>query len=394
MAQPKQFGRLLTEGIHRIRLRENISVQIVQDELGYQLNRDGGSAIRYWRAGHIPAYAEDVELLAREIVKRGDLNEKWLRQFLKSGDYPAVDDLCAELFPNRQTAVAATPSAQTKLSPFVIGPPVTHPRQFFGREAELSRIFDVLAGYPLQNVAIVGAYRSGKTSLLHYLSQITTAVPAQLRPQQKQNWLPQPFNTKWVFVDFQDPRMGRQERLLGYILESLNLPVPTPCDLINFMDVMSDHVQQPTIILLDEIGAALAAPELDMQFWWSLRALSSTQTNGNLAFVLTAHNAPADLAQSEGKPSPFFNIFGHTLHLQPLSETAALELIQSAPISFAEADVAWILQESGRWPCLLQILCHARLAALKEKRSDDDWRGEALLRLRPYQHLLARENGD
>ncbi len=391
MAQPKQFGRLLTEGIHRIRLRENKSVQIVQDELGYQLNRDGGSAIRYWRAGHIPAYDEDVELLAREIVNRSDLDDNWLRNFLKSCDFSTTEQLCAELFPETETAVSHTKPTQPTLSPFVVGPPVTHPRQFFGREAELTRIFDVLRGYPLQNVAIVGPYRSGKTSLLHYLSQITTAVSSQLRPQQKQDWLPHPHSFNWVFVDFQDPRMCQQARFLRYILQKLNFPTPEDCDLIDFMDIMSEQVQQPTVILLDEIGAALASPELDLQFWWSMRALSSTQTNGNLSFVLTAHNTPADLAQSEGKPSPFFNIFGHTLQLRPLSETAALELIHSAPIPFAETDVHWILQESKRWPCLLQVLCHARLTSLKEHQHED-WQIEARQRLRPFQHLL--EIGD
>ena len=387
MAQPKQFGRLLTEGIHRIRLRENKSVQIVQDELGYQLNRDGGSAIRYWRAGHIPAYDEDAELLAREIVKRGDLDARWLRKFLKSCDFSTTDQLCTELFPDTETAVSGTTSAQHTLSSFVVGPPVAHPRQFFGRETELTRIFDVLRGYPLQNVAIVGPYRSGKTSLLHYLSQITTATPRQMRPKQKQNWLPNPQAFNWVFVDFQDPRMGQQTRLLRYILQKLNFPAPENCDLIDFMDVMSEHVQQPTVILLDEIGAALASPELDLQFWWSMRALSSTQTNGKLSFVLTAHNAPADLAQSEGKPSPFFNIFGHTLQLQPISETAALELIRSSPIPFTKTDTNWILAESRRWPCLLQILCHARLSSLKEGNTDADWQEDALQRLRPFQHL-------
>ena len=383
MVRAKKFGRLLTEGIHRIRLRENKSVQIVQDELGFMLNRDGGSSIRYWRAGHVPAQMDDVTMLAREIVRRGQLEVDWLRAFLESADYVETAVLCTELFPAYQPD-SSSETAVTEMVPFVVGPPVTHPRQFFGREAALGRVFDVIRGFPLQNVAIIGPYRSGKTSMLHYLKNITTAVSDTLRPSQKQNWLPHPQSYRWVLVDFQDPRMGRQERLLRYLLTSLELPIPTPCDIVNFMDVVSDHLKQPTIILMDEIGAALASPELDLPFWWSLRALCSTQTNGNLAFILTAHDTPSQLAQEQGKPSPFFNIFGHTLTLEPLTEAEARELLSCSPITFSAEDTAWILQESGRWPMLLQLMAHIRLTAVREGRDDDAWQAECLRKREPF----------
>jgi hypothetical protein len=45
----EQFAQLLTEAVHRIRFRESKTIQIVQDELGYALGRDGGSMIEYWR---------------------------------------------------------------------------------------------------------------------------------------------------------------------------------------------------------------------------------------------------------------------------------------------------------------------------------------------------------
>lgn len=40
-------------------------------------------------------------------------------------------------------------------------------------------------------------------------------------------------------------------------LESLKMQVPTPCDLDHFMDVVSDNLHFPTVILLDEIGDKL-----------------------------------------------------------------------------------------------------------------------------------------
>ncbi|MEC4815964.1 MAG: hypothetical protein SAK29_22225 [Scytonema sp. PMC 1069.18] len=54
-------------------------------------------------------------------------------------------------------------------SPFIIGSSITHPRHFFGREKELKRLFNLLKRHPLQNAAIIGKRRIGKTSILHYL---------------------------------------------------------------------------------------------------------------------------------------------------------------------------------------------------------------------------------
>ena len=72
---PQKFANLLTEAIHTIRLRESKrvkkTIRIVQDELGYALGREGGSAIEYWRKGHIPAAVEDIAALARETRRAG-----------------------------------------------------------------------------------------------------------------------------------------------------------------------------------------------------------------------------------------------------------------------------------------------------------------------------------
>ncbi|MEH2147619.1 ATP-binding protein [Nostoc sp.] len=196
-----------------------------------------------------------------------------------------------------------------EVSPFITGSPITHPRYFFGREKELKRLFNLLKRHPLQNAAIIGKKRSGKTSLLHYLKNITTTPIEKLRPEQKSDWLPYPESCQWVFVDLQDTRMQSREGLLKYILESLKMQVPKPCNLDHFMDVMSDNLFSPTIILLDEIGVGLQrCPELDDSFWESLRSLATNHTGGNLAFVLATPESPIEMAHNTGHSSPFFNI--------------------------------------------------------------------------------------
>ena len=380
---PEKFAQLLTEAVHKIRIHESKAIKktirIVQDELGYALGRDGGSCIEYWRKGNFPATMGDVEELARELVKRGGLDQEGLRQFLHSAGHPEPANLCDELF------LVVPPD---ELAPFVVGPPITHPRQFFGREQELNRIFGLWERFPLQNIAVVGSHRSGKTSLLRYLANITMATPMELRPGQRTDWLSQPERYRWVFVDFQDARMGNREMLLRYLLTSLNMPVPDVCDLTSFIDIVSQHLHSPTLILMDEIGAGLASPELDQQFWWSLRSLGSNFTQGRLGFLLTAHKAPDILAHALDKPSPFFNIFGHTVKLGPLSEGEARELVSISPVLFDPVDTEWILVQSGRWPALLQILCHTRLTALEEGQTGDAWQEEGLHRMAPFRYLL------
>lgn len=414
---PQKFAELLTEGVHRVRIREAKSVQIVQDELGYALGREGGSAVEYWRKGHIPPKLGDVELLGREIANRGQLERTWLENFLKCADHPAPYILCDKLFGPLNNEVASStlrtdedgeatvpisskPKSKTEIphidsfAPFIVGPPIVHPGKFFGRDAELRRIFDAWRNYPLQNVAIIGPKRSGKSSLLHYVKNIFAVESSQLRttqqPPTSTGLLAMPEQFRWVYVDFQDARMWSQERLLRHILETLDASVPEPCDLNNFMDVMIDAVTRPTVILMDEIGAALSAPELDMPFWWSLRSLGTNLTDGNLGFMIASHEPPIELAAERGKPSPFFNIFGHVLTVGPIEDAAALELINSFDLKLAEEQTEWILETSQRWPLLLQILCHSRLLSLEEPAGQDNelWKTDGVSRIEPYAYLL------
>jgi hypothetical protein len=385
----RRFAECLTQAVRTIAARENKTIAGVQDELGYALGREtGGSSIEYWRKGHIPADRRELEKLARELARRGGLSRPECERFLHHADYAYSEEMLDVLYLSQGRASTRDERLARELSPFVAGPPVTIPRQFFGRERELGRIFGLWRGFPLQHVTVVGPKRSGKTSLLHYLRCITRARPSDLRPGQRTDWLPRAERYQWVYVDFQDVRMGSQDRLLRHILTSLNMPAPDPCTLDAFMDVASQHLHAPAVVLMDEISAGLAFPELDEPFWWALRSLANHYAGGNLAFVLTAHDAPARLAQERGKPSPFFNIF-QILELGPLTEAEARELIASSPVPFAPTDVAWILEQSGQWPCLLQILCQARLHALGEGEDGTAWREDGLRQAAPFRYLVS-----
>lgn len=368
-------------------------------EQQFRLERRRDGLQQAWNIQH-----EKVERIRQELViETGTTNKLQLEHQLKQGEAEL-----ANLEPKLEQIEAALQLAQTQIpennvqvsslrpqptngevSPFITGAPITQPRYFFGREKELKRLFSLLKRHPLQNAAIIGKKRSGKTSLLHYLKNITTTPAEQMRPAQKSDWLPHPENYCWIFVDLQDARMQSREGLLKYILESLKMQVPTPCDLDRFMDVVSDNLHFPTVILLDEISVGLErCPELDDRFWECFRSLATNNTGGNLAFVLATPESPIDMARNTGHSSPFFNIFGYTAYLGALTETEARELIVSSPIPFTDEDVEWILRQSCCWPLLLQILCTERLFSLEQGETDDNWREEGLRQIKPFADLL------
>lgn len=385
------FALILGKAIHFIAAAENKSIKIVQDEIGYELGRTGGSAIDYWRRGHVPEEDHDVEQLARILVKRkGIQTPNVLCHFLVSARFPETPALCQQLFPNEAIPYKPLSSleAVNHISPFIVGPPILSPNQFFGREAQLKRIFGLLSHFPLQHIAIIGPRRSGKTSLLHYVRQITTTAPSRLRSGQKHGWLRQPDAYRWVYVDFQDARMHHQETLLQHILAGLELPLPEVCSLSNFLTSVSDHLVLPSIILMDELERAFQARGLEQEVLWeSLRSLASNSADGRLCLIVASKQYPHQMqSQVKESSSPFLNIFGHTIQLGPFTHGEAEGFIASAPQSFSPQDVEWILAQSQGWPVLLQALCLARLDTLDEP--GEDWKAEALLQVTPYLHLL------
>ena len=355
----RRSGMSNAELAKKIKVRRDILLEWITDEISLPLERD-----------EVLRCATHLQLSSNE---RDDL-------LLAAGFEPEEEEV-SESSNSLPLSLTSWHS-----SPFIIGPPITEPHQFFGREYILKRIFDVWKYMPLQHIAIVGLKRSGKTSLLHYLRRIIDTPAEKLRPDQRNNWLTPGY--QWVFIDFQDPRMSYQESLLRHILIELDMPVPEPTDLVGFMEIIDQYLEFPTLILLDEIGAGLASPDLDEQFWWGMRSLGSNHAGGKLGFLFTAHQAPEEMILDDNKPSPFFNIFGHVLNLGPLTESEALSLIASSPQPFKDKDIEWILKQSQCWPALLQILCHSRLIALEEHQSDQAWQAEALRRMVPYRSLL------
>lgn len=382
MTKKSDFGRLLKRAVKIIDALKDQGLGFVKEELAQELDYAGPNTIDYWIRGNIPAEPKTVEKLAKVLFKQGGLDCKSLQEFLTYADLDPKS-LLTELCPATEPP-PEPPNPPLKLNPFVVGIPITIPKQFFGCEEILTKTFHLWRRYPLHNAAIVGARRTGKTSLLHYVKNITVASPVELRPGQKINWLPAANHFQWVFVDFQEEIMRYREPLLGHILRELKLDVPEPCNQANFNRVMREQLHKPTVILMDEFNKAVTAPdsELGQSFWEDIRALigrllARKNSQYNLAFVLAAQQRPDQLAQHKGITSPFFNYFQY-FTLSPFTEREACELIDSSPLPFPTADKEWILTHIERWAYELQICCYCRFAALEDGKTDDAWKDDAL----------------
>lgn len=365
----KKFAALLTEAIQLVKVKTKRPIRQIQDEIGHEMGRNGGSSIEYWRKGHVPKKLEDTEKLTKALFVRNGLTAKTLEPFLISAGHPNPQAFSETLWRVPTIASQSQSTEKRERHPFIVGPPIHDPKQFFGREKILRSIFSLWMKDPLHSVVVLGPRRSGRTSLLYRLESLLQNLSTYVKSASQEQ-----FRT--VYIDFRNPLMRRQETLLAHVLRELTLPPhSSPTNPITgFMNKMTTELKTPTVLLLDDIEAGLAAPELDADFWWSWRALCNRGIDGNLAFVVTAEQPPIEMAHDHSKPSPFFNIFSRTEYLGPFNEVEARKLIDSSPISFPEADIAWILEQSRCWPAPLQCLCQLRLEALQADDQTDHWR--------------------
>jgi len=275
------------------------------------------------------------------------------------------------------------------LDPFVIYKPISYPKQFFGRTKELKPIFTAWEKFNMQDFAVIGKRRSGKTSLLNYIKTIPFAPINTLRSEQRNDWLSSPERYHWIDVDFQNPIMCEQEGLFRYISDCLHISIPSPCTLSQFTERVKIPLGAPTVILMDEISVAFSSAGIEEMFWTSLRSLAC-DPRLKLALIVASDRPISELMHSYHGSSPLLNIF-RTLDLGPFTEMEARELISCSPLPFDVDDVAWIIEKSGCWPAFVQILCKIRLEALENHESDEAWKHTGLHQMENHPHLLDNE---
>lgn len=258
--------------------------------------------------------------------------------------------------------------------PYIVGHPVQNPSDFYGRQRQVSRLFEIIGGPQAQSVNVLGLSRSGKTSFLRYIAHPTVMVRHLRSPEQ----------FCMVYVDMATCKTPahfyyRVQMQLKMLLGQVNtgfLWKESGPDNMSIYDVeafLCHFPERRIVLLLDQIDE-IPTETFDRNFLTELRAMTSVQ-DYNLVCVTTSHADLYLLGSQVGLPasSPFYNIFFPVpLYLAELESTVIDSLICSPALQvgvpFSAEDVQQIKQMAGTLPFLLQVVS-ARW--LYHKRSGD-----------------------
>lgn len=245
------------------------------------------------------------------------------------------------------------------LNPFFHRGPIRQPSYFFDREEETARVLALLTN--LQNVAILGQRRIGKTSLLFHIARPEIYKMTGLSGEK----------VFFIYVDGQDMGELDEAGVRGFLARQIidripsNVTTEIHSPMVSYHD-FRDLVEQTTqqgftvFLLLDEFETLAANPALTPRFFSSLRALSS---QFNLVFVTASYRSLFDLtyARVDTLSSPFFNTFAH-FNLGLFSETEATGLIktlaENAGLSLPADTIQRIVTLAGPHPFFLQMAAY------------------------------------
>ena len=270
-------------------------------------------------------------------------------------------------------------------NPYVFGLPLEEHRQFYGRRAELEQLLGHLAIRRPQNVLLRGARRTGKTSLLNMVRSVLTDTDGRTGVR---SWFEIPDGwhgaldaTVPVFLNLQGidwadgtpTATGFYHSVLAVLrdaglrsADSDRLLAEPSVAFTQFVAALREVVRQAggvrPVMLVDEFDVLDQIAEKSF-FYGPLRsAISSVQ--GVTWIVASALGLYHEVRAYE---SPLFNVF-KIINLGLLEPDDARRLVLSPwerdrdgpdgpPLRFADDAVEAILEEAGRYPYFVQLLC-------------------------------------
>jgi hypothetical protein len=257
----------------------------------------------------------------------------------------------------------------THLNPYVVGPPITEEKSFFGRRAELQRILGAVHN---NHFLISGERRIGKTSLLRQ-------VERRLREMRESKAAFCPWSVYFTLqgvpqerfyaalmrailretgLETSDLALARQDESyddfdfeadLRRVVERLSAQAVPP------LPLRSGDFRRPArlVLCLDELDALFAYPAA---FREQLRAVVQAV---DPSVRLVAAGVMAVEAEAL-RTSPFYNQFTR-VEVRPLSRQEIERLVRQPAgdlYRFTDAAVDFIVQQSHGLPLEVQRLCH------------------------------------
>ncbi|HJW84295.1 MAG TPA: hypothetical protein VJ754_08315 [Anaerolineae bacterium] len=244
-------------------------------------------------------------------------------------------------------------------NPFISGPPIQDPENFYGRREAIARIFAMLAGPQIQSLMLLGLRLAGKTSLMNYVSH----------PRLLASKLPRPEDHVVAYVNLEAGVRTPADfynLLARRILETAK-QLPSMYSAILSVNTLNDYnlsmierlievVNRKVTILLDEFEVLTGNPAFSVEFFNGMRSLIARFP---VAWITASYRNLYQLGyETRVQSSPFFNVFNQSIYVGAMSGDEPQELItrpaQRVGRPFAPEDAAWIEQTAGGLPCFIQ----------------------------------------
>ncbi len=257
-------------------------------------------------------------------------------------------------------------------TPYIVGPPVRLPTDFFGRAVQTRQFYDLLAGPQAQCVSVLGLRRAGKTSYLQHVAH-PAVMGGYLSDTERYLMIYVDVSACKTPADFY-ARVGR--RLLAALMPQAT-PQEPPADAYGIEALLYDLAGRRVVLLMDEFDQ-LRVADFGADFMTELRALASVW-DYELSYVTASYWDLFRLGTFVGLPvtSPFYNIFHPTaIYLSGLSPAELDDLVRvparRVGILAEDEDVAYVRRIAGSLPFFVQATATIWLTDKLDKGSGSE----------------------
>ncbi|WP_420628227.1 AAA family ATPase [Candidatus Leptofilum sp.] len=243
---------------------------------------------------------------------------------------------------------------------YIVGHPIKHPADFYGRHEQTTRFFEIIGGRQAQSVSVLGVRRAGKTSFLQYVAHPAT-MSHYLADADAYTMVYLDMTSCKTPSDFYYRLLQRLKMKLGSVKTDF-LWKESPRGQTKLYDVEAYLCQFPEtriVLLLDEFDH-LRTEAFTHDFLTELRAMTGV-LEYDLACVTASYWDLYTLGTRLGLPptSPFYNIFYPTpIYMSSLEPAEATSLIDTPAakggVRFTEDEVRKIQALAGSLPFFVQ----------------------------------------
>ena len=254
-------------------------------------------------------------------------------------------------------------------NPFIVGRPITDPKDFFDREKELGGIFRGIENQ--YNISLMGERKIGKTSLLNMICH----------PDKMREFRIDAEKTLILSIDSGEVDKGSPASVWKSLLSSLIKEIENrdvkknlnkkirsnEVGLYEFFEAVS-HTEKNIVIIFDEFEAI--CEDMDINFFQDLRHIGQVS---KLTYIVSTCRDLFTLTTKSKKikSSPFFNIFvPYYLGLFQKDQSEKFIEAKFKDMNIQKEHVISILRICGPHPFFLQLFCSHLFELLTDEELD------------------------